>query len=141
MTKNKKRPVHKYWLMSIWSPVGEGQKADDLVHADMNKPADVALLVDGYLRPYFHSIPPGVASKIKDAWRYGLHAWSDRDLRHGLQSILPLFGPPEDIRHFYIDVWRRLFGDEPWEVTDPDSYQELTERVSSPWGVVGHVPS
>jgi hypothetical protein len=126
--------VNRYWLDHIWGPIGEGKHVDSIVMADMSEPANVTRLVDEYLRPYFGRLPARAAARLKETFRYALNAYDDGVLHKALLDMLPPFEMPKDVRQLYVDVWRSLFPDEPWQVSDLGQYVDMNRRFVSPFG-------
>jgi hypothetical protein len=117
--------LNKYWLDYLWGvPVAGGADIDDNPLEDLNpdNPADVAHLVANYLRPLFDGRHPLQQMRLKETFRYALNTFSESELEHDLDSILPPFRTPDDIRTFYERIWQAMFGDEPWRIEDFINY-------------------
>ena len=124
--------VNLYWLDHLWAPIAEGRKVASITLVDMNEPENVQRLVDDYLRPYIKRVSPKTAARLKETWRYALNAYGDQQLSNSLDSMLPPFHPPRDIRRFYIAAWELLFANEPWKIDDLAEYVDLRKQFVTP---------
>ena len=112
--------VSEDWLERLWSPVGGGADVDDhpLDDLDTTDESDVRRLVREYLAPGFARYGPTQQARLKESFRYGLNALSDRVLEQIVDACLPPFAAPPNIRWFYTLIWHEMFGPEEWRIQE-----------------------
>jgi len=117
--------VNRYWLDDIWAPISEGKDVDAIQLVDMDCVENLTVLAEAYIKPYFHRIPKEVAKLLKDTWRYAIYAYDDDQLESSVDSVLPPFVVPPQVKQFYINVWNATFPGESWEIVNADEYRDL----------------
>jgi len=133
--------VNSFWLDRLWDPVSSETYEDDpsLSALDTADETAVRWLARTYLAPGVARLDPTQHQCLKETLRYGLNAFSDRQLTSTLERCLPPFRVhrhvrvtvPPNIRWFYEVIWQELFGPEDWHVQDLTTYV-VDQRLSSP---------
>jgi hypothetical protein len=133
--------VNSFWLDRLWDPVSSETYEDDpsLSALDTADETAVRWLARTYLAPGVARLDPTQHQCLKETLRYGLNAFSDRQLTSTLERCLPPFRVhrhvrlqvPPNIRWFYEVIWQELFGPEDWHVQDLTTYV-VDRRLSSP---------
>lgn len=140
--------VNSFWLDRLWDPVSSETYEDDpsLSALDTADETAVRWLARTYLAPGVARRDPTQHQCLKETLRYGLNAFSDRQLTSTLERCLPPFRVhrhvrvtvPPNIRWFYEVIWQELFGPEDWRIQDFAAYT-VDHRFSTAFPASGIV--
>lgn len=124
--------VNRNWLPNLWGNVAAEE--DKWLRINLNNVQGFQHFIDESLKPSFDALPFRQQRRLKETFRYALTRFDEDELTYAFDSCgLPLARPEGNVRAFYVQIWRAMFGDEDFAQLDPRQYVEVEGPVQSMW--------
>lgn len=126
----KKIKISKGYILMFWSPLGDGPELDGgLSGLNLNNIDSINKLVQELLLPEYKNWPAQWQFNCKESLKYAICFASDKELERYYNVGLPQISLPTSIpiREFYIYIWKFMFNEEGYEISNPDLYEIISE--------------